>query len=148
MTSVLKNGLTWTRTWLGEILSALAWLQVMLLSGYRTMVAMRAIHKGIHRAYEMSPHAMQATVKCVHSIVHHMPAKRCIVLGKVKAWLQKHAVWKGMAYTSWVLPPNLTVDGINGAWNRDIACIDYVKQASCADATFLQTAQCVCVVHR
>ena len=26
MTSVLKNGLTWTRTWLGQILSALAWL--------------------------------------------------------------------------------------------------------------------------
>ena len=60
---------------------------VMLLCGYRKTVAMRAIHKGIHRAYETSPHAVQATVKCAHSIVHHMPAKRCIILGKVKTWL-------------------------------------------------------------
>ena len=65
MTGVLKNGLTWTRTWLGQILSALALVQVMLLSGYRKPLAMRAIHKGIHRAYETSPHAVQATVKCV-----------------------------------------------------------------------------------
>ena len=80
LTSVLNNGLTWTRTWLGQILSALAWLQVMLLSRYQKTVAMRAIHKGIHRAYETSPHAVRATVKCACSLVHHMPTKRCIVL--------------------------------------------------------------------
>ena len=133
MTSVLKNGLTWTRMWLGQILSALAWLQVMLLSRYRKTVAMCAIHKGIHGAYETSPHAVQATVKCAHSIVHHMPTKRCIILAKVKAWLQNHAIWAGTAYTSWMLPLGLTVDGINGAWNGDIACIEPLQHATCEE---------------
>ena len=57
-------------------------------------MAMPVIHKGIHRAYKTSPHAVQATVKCIHSIVHHMPAKRCIILDKVKTWLEKHVVWE------------------------------------------------------
>ena len=135
MTSVLKNGLPWTRPWLGQIMSALAWLQVMLLSGYKKSVAMRAIHKGIHRAYDTSPHAVQAMVKCVHSVVHHMPAKRCVVLTKVHTWLHKHAVWEDNRYTSWVLPPDLTIDGINGAWNDDMACIQPLREASCSDLT-------------
>ena len=141
MTSVLKNSLTWTRTWLGQILSALAWLQVMLLSwlqvmllsGYQKTVAMRAIHKGMHRAYETSPHAVRATVKCAHSLVHHMPTKHCIVLTKVKTWLKKHAIWNGIAYTSWMLPLELSVDGINGTWNEDIACIEPLQNATCND---------------
>ena len=131
MTSVLKNGVTRTRTWLGQILLALAWVQVMLLSGYRKPVAMRAIHKGIHWAYKTSRHAVQATVKCIHSIVHHMPAKRCIILDKVETWLEKHAVWEGNEYTSWVLPLDLTIDGINGAWDNDITCLRLLKQATC-----------------
>ena len=133
MNSVLKTGLTWTRTWLGQILSALAWLQVMLLSGYRKTVAMRAIHKGIHRAYETSPHVVRATVKCAHSLVHHMPTKRCIVLAKVKTWLKKHAIWNGTAYTSWMLAPELSVDGFNSAWNEDIGCIVPLQNATCND---------------
>ena len=100
MTSVLKNGLPWTRMWLGQILSTLAWLQVMLLFGYWKTVAVRAIHKGIHQAYETSQHAVQATVKCLHSVVHHMPAKRCIILSKVRTWLNKHTFWDGNCYTS------------------------------------------------
>ena len=135
MTSVLKNGLPWTRTWLGQIMSALAWLQVMLLSGYKKLVAMRAIHKGIHRAYETSPHTVQAMVKCVHCVVHHMPAKRCVVLSKVHMWLHKHAVQEGKRYPSWVLPPDLSIDGINGAWNDDMACIQRLREASCSDLT-------------
>ena len=150
MTSVLKNGIPWTCTWLGQILSALAWVQlmhVMLLSAYRKLVAMRAIHKRIRRAYETSPHAVQATVKCVHSIVHHMPAKRCVILHKVKAWLEKHAVWEGNQYTSWVLPPDLTIDGINGAWINDIPCLELLKRATCDREECLCQQQpnvCVC----
>ena len=150
MTSVLKNGLPWTRT-LGQILSALAWLQVMLLSGYRKTVAMCAIHKGIHWVYETSQHAVQATVKCVHSVVHHMPAKRCIILSKVQTWLNKHAFWDGNCYTSWVLPPGLAIDGINRAWNTDVACVKPLQQGSCQDTACpcqQQHNACVCVVHR
>ena len=135
MTSVVKNGLPWTRNTLGQIMSALAWLQVMLLSGYKKPVAMRAIHKGIHRVYETSPHAVQATVKCVHSVVHHIPAKRCVVLCKVHMWLHKHAAWEGKRYTSWVLPPDLSIDGINGAWTDDMACIQPLREASGSDLT-------------
>ena len=146
MTSLLKNGPPWSRTWLGRLMFALAWVQVMLMSGYKKPVAMRAIHKGIHRAYEASPHTVQATVKCVHSVVHHMPTKWCVVLSKLHMCLKKHAIWEGKRYTSWVLPLDLTIDGINGAWNDGIACIQPLRESICSDhACPCQRQHNVCV---
>ena len=108
----------------------------MLLSGYKKAVAMRAIHRGIHYAYETRPHAVQATIKCAHSVVHHMPTKRCIILAKVKAWLKKHAIWAGTAYTSWMLHRELSISGINGAWNEHFAFIEPLQNATCQDTAY------------
>ena len=30
-----------------------------------------------------------------------------------------HGYWSVTTYSSWTLPPNLTVDGICGAWNEE-----------------------------
>ena len=48
---------------------------------------------------------------------------------------------------SWVLPPDLTIDGINGAWNNDIICLDLLKRATCDGENCLCQQQhnvCVC----
>ena len=55
-TDVLKNGLPFTDSWAAQILSAAAWLQVAILSGYGRAVAMRAMHKGVYRVV-YNPHA-------------------------------------------------------------------------------------------
>ena len=78
-TGVLKNGAQWTGTCISEILSAATWLQVALLCGYRREMAMRAMHKGIHRAFVQSPHDTRATIKAVSSLSYSMPAPPCAV---------------------------------------------------------------------
>ena len=54
-------------------MSAVAWIEVMLLSGFKWDVAIRALHKAVHRAYQTSPHAISATVKCLYNVTRHMP---------------------------------------------------------------------------
>ena len=53
-TGVLKNALPFTVTWASQTMSAVAWLQVSMLSGYRRGEAMRAMHKGIHHGGDVS----------------------------------------------------------------------------------------------
>ena len=77
---------------------------------------MSALRSAIHKAYCGSPHSVQATVKVLHHVSYHMPAKRCIVVVVIKRWLNKHAFRVGGTYSSWRLPKSLTVEGINGAW--------------------------------
>ena len=55
------------------------------------------------------------TTKVLHHVLYHMPSKRCMVVARIKRWLESHAFWAGDAYSSWMLPDYLTVDGINGA---------------------------------
>ena len=52
----------------------------------------------------------------LHHLSYHMPAKRCVVAARVANWQDNNAFWSGNAYSLWKLPPNLTVDCINGAW--------------------------------
>ena len=111
---VLKNTSNWSTSGCGQNLSQAAWLQVVLLLGFKRTTAMRALHGAIHKAYCGSPHSEKATVKVLHHLSYHMPAKRCIVVAAIKRWLNKHAFWAGDAYSSWRLPESLTVEGING----------------------------------
>ena len=66
--SVLTNTIPWCNTWASQILSALAWLQVALLSGYSRVAAMRALHAAIARAFAVTVHCTKATIKAVYSI--------------------------------------------------------------------------------
>ena len=70
---MLKNRVQWTRSWIDEIFSAAAWLQVAMLCGYKRELAMRTMHKGLHRALVTSEHNTRATVKAVYSQSYHMP---------------------------------------------------------------------------
>ena len=73
--------------------------------------AMRAMHKAVARACAGSPHAHQATAKCLHHLSY------CVAVrsqAEIKKGLARHACWVQSQYSLWVRPPHLTVGGICG----------------------------------
>ena len=125
--------LGWTTSWLGQLMSASAWMQVARLSGFKWESAIRALHKAVHRAYQTSPHAVSVTVKYLYHVTRNMPESRCVVVAKIGTWLRKHAYWQRGSYSSQILPPDLAVQGINGARNDDFQCIETIRASSCQD---------------
>ena len=69
----LVNGRPWVRTWSGQILSAIAWLQTAMLSGYGHSDGMRAMHRALHRAFAAEPHFLPDAVKAVYAVSHTLP---------------------------------------------------------------------------
>ena len=105
-----------------QIFSAAVWLQVAMLSGYGRVEAMRAMHKGVHRAYATAPHDVQATVKAVYPAPYILPASRHTVAQHISKWLRVHAYWEGGRYSSWYAPGQLALQGVTGCWCSDMAC--------------------------
>ena len=64
-------------------MSALAWLQTALLSGYGRRERMHAMHGELHRAFVGEPHCLRATVRGVYSISYWLPDRQCTVVGHV-----------------------------------------------------------------
>ena len=127
-TGVLKNGLPFTDSWAAQIFSAAAWLQVAMLSGYGKAEAMRAMHKGVCRAYATAPHDVQATVKAVYSVSYVLPAARHTVALHISHWLREQAYWEGGQYSSWYAPGQLGLHGVTGCWCSDFPCLSLVTE--------------------
>ena len=127
-TGVLKNGLPFADSWAAQIFSAAAWLQVAMLSGYGRAEAMRAMHKGVYRAYATAPHDVQATVKAVYSVSYILPAARHTVAQHISQWLRAHAYWEGGQYSSWYAPGQLGLQGVTGCWCSDFACMSLLSE--------------------
>ena len=140
--SALANGRRWTHTWAAQILSACAWVHVALLSGYTRADAMWAMHSGIHRAYADSQHNVQGTVKAVYHLSYGLPAKKCVVVSALAAWLRRSASWKGSKYTSWVQPAEAALHRYDTIWNEDFAALEQLRSACC------ERADCVCASTR
>ena len=87
---------------------------------------MRAMYKGVYRAYATSPHDVQATVKVVYSASYILPAACQTVAQHIAGWLRKHAYWEGGQYNSWYIyaPGFLALQGVTGCWCSDIGCLD------------------------
>ena len=134
-TGVLKNGLPFTVTWASQILRAAAWLNVAMRSGYGRAEAMRAIHKGVFRAYATAPHDLQATVKAIHHISYHLPSTRHHVAGILRTWLKKHAycILAGGRVQQLVPCPRHRSTGYNGVRDQDFCCLRLL--AECADTS-------------
>ena len=92
-TRVLKNGLAFVEVWVAQIFSAAAWLQVAHLSRYKRTEAMRAMHKGLHKAHATSPHDANSTIKAVHSTSYTLLGTRTGVAQHVLRWMDRHAYW-------------------------------------------------------
>ena len=73
----------WTSSWLGQLMSAAAWMQVVLLSGFKWHAAIRALHKAVHRAYQTSSHSGPTMVRCLYHIIRHMPATRPVTAANI-----------------------------------------------------------------
>ena len=58
VSGALKYGLPFSVAWSSQIMSAVVWLNVAILSGYERAEAMRTMHKGIFRAYATAPPMM------------------------------------------------------------------------------------------
>ena len=85
---------------------------------------MRAMHKGVYRAYATSPHDVQATVKAVYSVSYILPATRQVAAQHIATWLRKHAYWEGVQYSSWYAPGFLALQGVTGCWCSDMPCVE------------------------
>ena len=77
------------------------------------------MHKAIATTYSCTPHAHHATTKVLHPVSYYQPMKQCVAAKAVGIWLKKHAYWYDSLYSSWILPPDLTVDGKCAARNAD-----------------------------
>ena len=104
---------------------------------------MRAMHKGLHRAYSALEHDTCATIKAVYSVSYKLPAPPCNVAKLRKISLQKNAVWEGNKYGSWRLPSELLVQGVSGDWCNDFKVLDIIGIGHQQDV-LIQTV-CVCV---
>ena len=110
---------------------ALAWLQVALLSGYSREDTMRAMHKGMHRAFGDSPHNVQSTIKAVYHMSYHMPARKCEILDTLQVWLRDRAVRRGSEYTSWVQPQEAVLHVYGTTRNNDYTALQVMKETCC-----------------
>ena len=142
LTGALTNGKEWTHTWASEILSALAWVQVAMLSGYRKAFTLRAMHQAIHRAYGDSPHNIQGTIKAARHILYIMPVKKCIIVQTLQQWLTQRAVCRDAEYTSWVQVGEQNLHIYSPTWNTDFEALQVMKEVCC------KQADCVCASAR
>ena len=111
--------LLWAATLAGELLSLSAWLQISLLSGYSKKATTRAAHSAIPRALSTSPNDYTRTVQYLYTIRDHLPMPHCCHLTFVHTWLTQRAHWMGRLYSSWILAPELSLDGTRGFWCWD-----------------------------
>ena len=51
------------------------------------------------------------------------PVTKAVGVVAVGIWLSRHAYWSDNLYSSWILPPDLIVDGTCGAWNSDFQSV-------------------------
>ena len=122
-TGALKNGLPFAQMWALQIMSAAAWLNGALLSGYGRGEVMRAMHKGVFWAYATSPHDMHATVKAVYHMSYRLPRTQVAVVKVVALWLRTLGCWCGDTYSSWYLVLDVAVQGITSVWDTDFECV-------------------------
>ena len=121
--SSLTGTLPWQQTWAAQILSALAWAQLAMLSGYKRMTVMRALHKAVRRVYAASPWWSENTMRAVYSVGHDLPCSRATATAKLVHWLTNKAVWEGDRYTDREIPEDLQPEGYTPAWCMDIALL-------------------------
>ena len=117
-------------------MSALAWLQTALLSGYGRGESMHAMHRALHRAFAGEPHFLRATVRAVYSISYLMPDRKCTVVGHVHRWLRKWAHWEGDRYTSWSPDGCAELRAFEVVWNDDWRALGMVRVCVCVSPRY------------
>ena len=107
----LAGTVTWQWSWASQILSALAWAQVGMLSDYPCMVVMRALHKAVRRVCAASPWYAEHIMHPAYAVGHHLPCARKHARRKLFHWLKANAVWEGDLYTDAVIRDGFRPEG-------------------------------------
>ena len=103
-TSVLINILPFIRSWGALLLSCAAWVNMGLLSGRSTAVALRAAHWVLTRVVARTPYAIDPSRKCIAFLIPHLPATKAVIAGLICQWLQRTATWDKYKYASCARP--------------------------------------------
>ena len=120
---MLKNGLAFPVMWASQIMSAVTWLNVAILSGYGRGEVVRGLHKGVYWVYATATHNVHATVKAVCHMCYHLPLTRVQAAAVLEWWLKGHAYWWGNTCSSWYLASDIALQGITGVWDSGFACL-------------------------
>ena len=102
--SVWAWSIPWCSTWAGQILSTMSWCQVAVLSGYDCKHVARCMHNAIQRVYGDTVHSSDMTSAYMHRTVPCLPPPQCCRIARVISHIQLTPVWKGEAYSTWVIP--------------------------------------------
>ena len=119
----------WCHTWVGELLTVAAWMQVALLSGYTLRAVLRATHSAVVRGLSTGPQDCNQTVKFVYHMGPLLPFPRRCAIVRCLQWLKKNAIWRGTEYSSWSLPLHLRPGNTWGAWCSDYTAL--VEHSHC-----------------
>ena len=93
--SSLTGTLPWQETWASQILFALPWAQLAMLSGYKRMAMMCALHKAVRRVHAASPWWSESTMCAMYDVGHDLPCPRNTATAKVVQWLKGNVIWSG-----------------------------------------------------
>ena len=101
---VMQSNLNLVRSWAGLLLSAVAWMQVAVLSGFAAKDIIRPMSEAINRACARTAHNHEPSKRWVGFIARKLPVPKHQAMLILHQWLVKHAFWDGLAYTSWHVP--------------------------------------------
>ena len=94
-----------------------------MLSGYRRIAVMRALHKAVCRVHAASPWLSENTTRAVYSVGHDLPRPRSATTAKLVQWFTNNAVWNGNRYTEREIPTEFRPEGYTPARCEDIALL-------------------------
>ena len=101
---VMQSNLKLIRTWAGLLLSAAAWLQVVVLSGYRKHKLVGPMSEAITRACARSTDDPEPSRRWVGYIIRFLPTKKSEVCSRLYHRLRRNGFWAGNRVTSWHTP--------------------------------------------
>ena len=81
--SSLTGTLPWQETWAAQILSTLSWAQLAMLSGYKRITMMHALHKAVRCVHAASPWWSENIVRAVYSVGHDLHCPQSAATAKL-----------------------------------------------------------------
>ena len=100
-----------------------------MLFGYSRADTMRAMHKGVHRAYATSPHDVQATIKAMYSLSYRLPTTRAQAVEHILQ-VEKNAYWEGVQHSSRRLTKAVGLGDITGIWEQHTGCLRVLTESA------------------
>ena len=137
-TSSLVGTMMRQQSWSSQILSALAWAQVGMLSDYCRMVVMQALHKAVRSVCAMSPWYTEHALRAAYAVGHHLPCAWEHACQKLFHWLKANAVWEGDLYTNAAIWGEFQPEGCTPVWCHNVGLLH------CLEPCMLNPDLCVC----